>query len=116
MDRKCDWCECSDECACVGGCSWVSDNRCSACEAFDKPRARTGPTRTVLAHPKGRCDLEQSAECAIADGKLRVRIKLEVVIPLAALGTHLDGRPIALDHRDLGAALASKLAERVRPG
>lgn len=29
--RRCPWCGCVEQFACVGGCSWLPDGRCSSC-------------------------------------------------------------------------------------
>lgn len=34
--RHCRVCGCTDDRACEGGCAWVADDLCSACEDFDR--------------------------------------------------------------------------------
>ena len=38
--RRCSWCGCVEAFACVGGCSWLPDGRCSSCWGVRAPVAR----------------------------------------------------------------------------
>lgn len=38
--RRCAWCGCTDAFRCVGGCSWILPERCSACRDRREPEPR----------------------------------------------------------------------------
>lgn len=38
--RRCAWCGCTDNFRCVGGCSWILPERCSACRDRREPEPR----------------------------------------------------------------------------
>lgn len=38
--RRCGWCGCTDLMRCVGGCSWILPERCSACRDRREPEPR----------------------------------------------------------------------------
>lgn len=62
--RSCRGCQCTDEAPCVGGCAWVADRWCTACEEkvdhyvghiAEQAREHGLPLITVFAHDGTTC-------------------------------------------------------------